>query len=85
MLGGLMKANDPSKRVQRRYKENLSRLGEKGQTSLVTGNIIGQTGCLACVQKAPRRGGVGARREREHGRGSKAEKRRLEGVAGYDV
>lgn len=48
-----MKANDPSKRVQRRYKENLSRLGEKGQTSLVTGNIIGQTGCLACVQKSP--------------------------------
>ena len=67
-------------------KENSSRLGEKDQTSLVTGNIIGQTGCLACVQKSPAaRGGVGARREREHGRGSKAEKRRLEGVAGYDV
>ena len=54
-----MKANDPSKRVQRRYKDNSARLGEKGQTSLVTGNIIGQSGCLACVQKAPRRGGGG--------------------------
>ena len=66
-------------------KENLSRLGEKGQTSLVTGNIIGQAGCLACVQKSPAARGVGARSEMEHGRGSKAEKRRLEGVAGYDV
>ena len=51
----------------------------------LTGNIIGQTGYLACVQKSPAARGVGARREREHGRGSKAEMRRLEGVAGYDV
>ena len=53
-----MKANDPSKRVQRRYKENLSRLGEKGQTSLVTGSIIGQTGCLACFERENGRTGM---------------------------
>ena len=80
-----MKANDPSKRVQRRYKENSARRRKRpNEPSYREYNRASRMFGL-CAKKPRGAGGVGARREREHGRGSKAEKRRLEGVAGYDV